>query len=208
MVNKNTILSEVIKKLMNIKTFTTLQNRYTTKLALRPPRTMQDNTAQTIKLEVTVKTEKLLFEKSLHRWCRTQESRHWTYGNRSAPKREIVLVRPYPIWPGSLGVHSGWAFSSQTTPVTVAHKSVGEKSHGCRHLTCSVLACLSLNLSSVYRSTSDVFPTQPSPNRTTLKLCEVVLPAETDGPSAESSSIVRGGDNDGVTFATVTANAQ
>jgi len=53
--------------------------------------------------------------------------------------------------------------------------------------TCSVLTCLSLNLSSVYRSTSDVLPTHPSPNRTTLKLCAVVLLPVEDRPSPESS---------------------
>jgi len=53
--------------------------------------------------------------------------------------------------------------------------------------TCSVLTCLSLNLSSVYRSTSDVFPTHPSPNRTTLKLCAVVLLPVEVRPSPDSS---------------------
>jgi len=53
--------------------------------------------------------------------------------------------------------------------------------------TCSVLTCLSLNLSSVYRSTSDVFPTHPSPNRTTLKLWAVVLLPVEVRPSPDSS---------------------
>lgn len=53
--------------------------------------------------------------------------------------------------------------------------------------TCRVLTCLSLNLSSVYRSTSDVLPTHPSPNRTTLKLCEVVARPAAVGSSIESS---------------------
>lgn len=56
-----------------------------------------------------------------------------------------------------------------------------------RALTCNVLTCLSLNLSSVYRSTNDVLPTHPSPNRTTLKLCAFVLPPIEDRPSADSS---------------------
>ncbi len=37
-------------------------------------------------------------------------------------------------------------------------------------LTCKVVMCLSLNLSSTYRRTQLVFPTQPSPSKTTLKL--------------------------------------
>lgn len=37
--------------------------------------------------------------------------------------------------------------------------------------TWSVVRCLSLNLSSMYRSNRDVFPTHPSPSNTTLKLC-------------------------------------
>lgn len=36
--------------------------------------------------------------------------------------------------------------------------------------TCSVVRCLSLNLSSMYRNNMEVFPTHPSPNNTTLKL--------------------------------------
>lgn len=68
--------------------------------------------------------QKLLFEKSPHRWCRKRGSRRWTFGNRSAPGRETVLVRPCPIWPGSPDARSGWVFSSQTTPAKVAHKSV------------------------------------------------------------------------------------
>lgn len=36
------------------------------------------------------------------------------------------------------------------------------------YLTCRVVMCLSLNLFSQYRRTSDVFPTQPSPNSTAL----------------------------------------
>ncbi len=41
----------------------------------------------------------------------------------------------------------------------------------CCNRTCKVLMCLSLNLSSTYRSTIDVLPTAPSPNNTILKLC-------------------------------------
>ena len=36
--------------------------------------------------------------------------------------------------------------------------------------TWSVVKCLSLKASSTYRSTQDVFPTQPSPSKTILKL--------------------------------------
>lgn len=57
-------------------------------------------------------------------------------------------------------------------------------------ITCNVLTCLSLNLSSVYRSTSDVLPTHPSPNSTTLKLCEVVVLRTAVGLCDESPAII------------------
>jgi len=58
--------------------------------------------------------------------------------------------------------------------------------------TCNVLTCLSLNLSSVYRSTSDVLPTHPSPNKTTLKLCEVVLRIAVELPDESPMSSPNG----------------
>ena len=42
-------------------------------------------------------------------------------------------------------------------------------------ITCSVVTCLSLNLSSTNLSTHDVLPTQPSPNNTTLKLLTTLV---------------------------------
>lgn len=42
--------------------------------------------------------------------------------------------------------------------------------------TWRVVMCLSLNLFSQYRNTSDVLPTQPSPNKTTLKEYVLLLP--------------------------------
>lgn len=39
--------------------------------------------------------------------------------------------------------------------------------------TCSVVICLSLNLSSTYRRATEVLPTHPSPSKTTLKLYPV-----------------------------------
>lgn len=50
--------------------------------------------------------------------------------------------------------------------------SLAADQRGC--LTCRVVMCLSLNLFSQQRRTSDVFPTQPSPNNTALN--EQVFP--------------------------------
>lgn len=54
--------------------------------------------------------------------------------------------------------------------VEINKKCINDISDLDTRVTCSVLMCLSLNLSSTYRRATDVLPTHPSPSKTTLKL--------------------------------------
>lgn len=107
-------------------------------------------------------------EKSLHPWYHRLKLLHLSLDNKSALMHGTFPDPQYPKLTNLFSFLRCLVSWQETTPA-IKKKPLYFVSYNKLCSTCRVLICWALNLLSTYLNTKLVFPTQPSPNKTTLK---------------------------------------